>query len=147
MCIFILGIIGAITFGVLAYLFVTVPKGNTLAVFPLRGGVQRIDIEYPGRYSICFIGVGSITKYGDFEVVLSSSQGEAIPLSKLGFKPRYTYNGEKCIELWQFNINKPGSFDLVFNNVTDIEAKKTQLLISRHFQDSIDPFDIQVLVK
>lgn len=144
---FLVIVIAALGIGVLVYLLLKVPKGNAIAVFPLRGGTKRIDIDHPGRYSISFIGVGSITKYGRFDISLSSSQGEMIPITKLGMKPRFRHSGEKCIELWHFYIDSPGSYDLTFINVTDIEAKRTQLLISRHFQDSIDPYDIQVLVK
>lgn len=120
---------------------------KNIAEFPLDTTTNLIELNKPGLYSICFLGVAFIESKGNFNAQLKDENGNLVPLKNAFPNVRFWKNWRINIEYHQFKIEETGKYTLTFNNLNDLKAMDSMLSFKRMFQEKTDPRFIKILVK
>lgn len=122
-------------------------RAKILLVIKLTEGINEINFENTGLYSVCIVGGKSIHKLGKFKIKISNDNDEEIFVADKLLKFTFDYKNEVATEYFEFKIIKTGIHKLILKNIEDLEIKKSKLLSTRIFQKKLPLENIQLIIK
>jgi len=142
--------IGLISILLLYYsirVFIKAYRCKQIAEFALDTQAHDILFNTAGFYKISFVGCKHI-KIGSATISLFHPQtNESIPL-KVSFPNIVTrFNGVYGVEYWSFKINRPGTYTLKMDHITDVKSYQSQLLIKNLLSKPTDSQFLKIRIK
>jgi len=121
---------------------------KSIASFKISETESEIEINKPGKYSICILGAGLIENLNDSSFTLiNKNNNKKIPLKELLIKPRFSKNMKLGIELIEFSILDPGNFILTIKDYDKLKAKSSQLFLKNLTSPNIDINTTTIIVR
>ena len=121
-------------------------RKEEVAVFTLSDHPNKLELK-SGHHAVCLIDVGFFDDNGKSIVMLKSENGKTIKINGVYLNPRFIRNNRTVFEFWNFYIEEAGIYELTFQNLNDMIAKKSMLPLSALLQSKIDPESIKVLIR
>lgn len=135
-------LIGLVVNFILFYFSVKILSQNNrekpIIVFKFDRSIIDFYITLPGFYSIGVIGAGHLFESGDVKVKLLLNGQKPIKVSINIPSFRFKQKGQIATEYWGFVVQEPGHYILSFENIENLQAKKSMLYSVRQFERPIE---------
>jgi hypothetical protein len=143
---FLIGIIGLVMFLIGGKMLIEKYKSKIIGELKLTDNWNEINFEKIGLYSVCVVGGGYANNLGNFEAKITNNENE-IEMVEKRMKFKFHHKGKLATEFYQFAIENPGIYKLIFKGSEDLEVKESMLVSKRLFQKKLPMDQIGILIK
>lgn len=123
-----------------------VHRNKTVAELDFTEDPFEINIEKIGEHAVCIVGGHYASNEGNFQLSITNN-GNQLDVFEKPLKFKQYHKGKLATEFYQFETENVGKYVFEFENIADLEVKKSMLLSNRMFQDKIPVDNLEVVIK